>query len=498
MTSRIAWLLLGLLIVGPAAGQDAEPLRYLGPYLDESSFMLGWVDVANVDLEQPFARLRKLGVDKQELAESQAATQKTKEQLLAAGAKRIYFTAVGSPLQFELLVVAPSSNPVKVVEALGPIPGVKAQVAGDVVLVGTPRALEIAAKQRGKAGLEWTKTLDRLKGYPSYVVLLPPRGVTRALVELKPTLPAEVGGGPTASVVEAVQWAAIGVDLSKDVKLQLTIQGVDEAAVKRIVPVLDRLIAAAKSRQDVRELAVLAKLLEEHRPKQVGDQLQLVLDEAAVDSALVPLAASARGHAKVAQSTNQLKQLGIAMHNYLSTHKTFPPQATAGKDKKPLLSWRVEILPYLEEQALYDAFHRDEPWDSTHNKALIAKMPEIFRSAASSLPRTDGRTTFVVPAGPKAFFNGISKKGIGLIPDGTANTLMILDVDDSKSVVWTKPEDYDVEPKKHYVGHFRPNVGVILSVFFDGSVRRLPTKTNDELLWLYFCPNDGQALPIDD
>ena len=66
------------------------------------------------------------------------------------------------------------------------------------------------------------------------------------------------------------------------------------------------------------------------------------------------------------------------MHNYHLAHGHFPPAYNKSPDGKPLLSWRVHILPYLEQKSLYDEFHKDEPWDSEHNKALITRMPAVY------------------------------------------------------------------------------------------------------------------------
>jgi hypothetical protein len=94
------------------------------------------------------------------------------------------------------------------------------------------------------------------------------------------------------------------------------------------------------------------------------------------------------GAADQARSTNNLKQIALAMHNYLSVYNTFPPAYIASKDGKPLLSWRVQILPYIEEGRLYEEFHLDEPWDSEHNKALVAKMPKIYAPPAAKWRRS--------------------------------------------------------------------------------------------------------------
>ena len=84
--------------------------------------------------------------------------------------------------------------------------------------------------------------------------------------------------------------------------------------------------------------------------------------------------------ARRAQSMNNLKQFALAMHNYHDTNGKFPAASSFDKDGKPLLSWRVHVLPYLEQAELYKQFHLDEPWDSEHNKKLIEKMPNVLAS----------------------------------------------------------------------------------------------------------------------
>jgi hypothetical protein len=155
----------------------------------------------------------------------------------------------------------------------------------------------------------------------------------------------------------------------------------------------------------------------------------------------------------------------------------------------------VLILPYIEQKGLYDQFHLDEPWDSEHNKKLIPQIPVVYLSALTKLKPEDGLTTYVVPFGPKAFFNGKKTGSFRDIPDGTSNTIMAFDVDDSKAVTWTRPDDYPVAPRQAFPGLVRPGVGKILAAFFDGSVRTLSARTPEATLWLYVCPNDGMPIP---
>src|SRR6185295_10166602 len=139
----------------------------------------------------------------------------------------------------------------------------------------------------------------------------------------------------------------------------------------------------------------------------------------------------------------QAKQIMLAMHNYHDIHKRFPAQAIYDKSGKlPLLSWRVLILPFVEENGLYKEFHLDEPWDSEHNKKLIEKMPAIFNSPGADLP--PGKTCYVVPRGKNTLFEGDKGMRDRDIVDGTSKTIMLVEVGADKAVTWTKPDDMEV------------------------------------------------------
>ena len=86
------------------------------------------------------------------------------------------------------------------------------------------------------------------------------------------------------------------------------------------------------------------------------------------------------------QSRDKLKRLGGAIYQYLDTHNHFPADIK-GKDGKPLLSWRVAILPYLDLDFLYAQFKFDEPWDGPNNKKLAAFMPDVFRAQCRTARR---------------------------------------------------------------------------------------------------------------
>jgi hypothetical protein len=169
------------------------------------------------------------------------------------------------------------------------------------------------------------------------------------------------------------------------------------------------------------------------------------------------------------ESTNNLKMIALAMHNYYQANKHFPLPASHGPDGKPLLSWRVYILPYLEQDSLFREFHLDEPWDSAHNRPLIDKMPSIYRlSISKSEP---GRTNYLLPVGNGALFDADKPTEFKDIRDGTSNTIMVVTVDDQHAAVWTKPDDWPFDPKDPAKGLSRFFDGGFNAAICDGSVR---------------------------
>ena len=160
---------------------------------------------------------------------------------------------------------------------------------------------------------------------------------------------------------------------------------------------------------------------------------------------LLPAVQQVRHAARRATTMNNMRQLQLAIHNYESANKKLPPAYSVDKDGKPLLSWRVHILPYLDESDLYDQFHLDEPWDSAHNKKLLEKMPAVFDNPANY--HVSGKTTFLGVAGDNGAF-GVKKMTFADIKDGLSNTVSIVDVNSNNAVEWTSPKDLDPDEIK--------------------------------------------------
>lgn len=197
-------------------------------------------------------------------------------------------------------------------------------------------------------------------------------------------------------------------------------------------------------------------------------------------------------------SLNNLKQIALAFHNAHDTTGSFPV-GIADKSGKLGLSWRVAILPYIEQDGLYKMFKLDEPWDSPDNKKLIPMMPAVY-----GLPRvsTNGYTFYRSFSGPGAFLPpaqpgrpGQLMSGLKItsIPDGTSNTLMVAEA--AEPVIWTKPDDLPFSPgKPPKLGNGVFSNG-ICAVFCDGSTQFLPVGLPNATLSNLIQTNDGT--PID-
>jgi len=194
----------------------------------------------------------------------------------------------------------------------------------------------------------------------------------------------------------------------------------------------------------------------------------------------------------------QLKRLGLAFHEYHEAHGRFPAPALARGDGPPLLSWRVELLPYLGYRSLYERFHSDEPWDSPHNRALLAEMPAEF-ACPSGPGRRQCKTGYLVVVGPKTDFGSVNTpfepaRGTDIreMIDGTSNTILVFETD--APVPWTAPEDLTWAPGRPLPKVASPHTGGAHVLFADGSTRFLKPTIAPNILVGLLTINGGEVL----
>jgi hypothetical protein len=211
--------------------------------------------------------------------------------------------------------------------------------------------------------------------------------------------------------------------------------------------------------------------------------------------------AKARQAALLSRSVNNLKQIGLALHNFHAAYNSFPPAIVFGPDGKPWHSWRVSILPFLEHVQLFNQYDFTQPWDSPKNRALLDKIPSVYRDplngdepgagSVTHYAALVGEKTIFPPRGSRItvaggvasgdLFKGVSRASI---TDGTSNTIAVAPVDPARKIPWTKPEDLDVgegfpglgQPGGIFTHALDEGRGVAPVLFMDGSVRSLAAQ----------------------
>jgi hypothetical protein len=195
-------------------------------------------------------------------------------------------------------------------------------------------------------------------------------------------------------------------------------------------------------------------------------------------------------------SHNNLKQLAVAMHAYRGVHGALPPPAAYDKQGKPQLSWRVLVLPYIEQQSLFEQFRLDEPWDSEHNLRLLPRMPLIYGRLDRDAARQPYTTFYRVFVGKGTAFEG--PQGLRLpddFPDGEHNTILIVEA--AEAVPWTKPEELTYaadRPVPPLGGMFEHGFQAAL---VDGSVITLKRDTGEAKLRALITRKGGEKLGPD-
>jgi hypothetical protein len=410
---------------------------------------------------------------------------------------------------FIVLPVAQGKDPQAVIAAIEKIAGSPPPdplpIVHNAILMGPPSRLESLKEIKSAPRPDLAKALAASKGSTIQVAAALHDDMRRVLAEMLNTLPKELGGGSGEDLAGGLQWLAIGIDAPPKLSVTLTLQAKDAKSAQQAHTTLSAAAKLVANNEEITANFPPAKtLLPLLLPEAKGDKLVLTLTEEngktkkIMDELIKPAMVTAREAAARTQSANNLKQIMLAMHMYHDVYRHFPAAYGMKKDGTKLLSWRVYLLPYLEQAPLYAEFHLDEPWDSEHNKKLISKMPKLFSSP--SLPdelAKKGMASYVAPIGEKTIFEGSEGTFIGKITDGTSNTIGILEADAEHAVIWTKPDDLKIDWKDLKKGleiWKGGNNSIFMAALCDGSIRSISEKVDPALLKRLLQMNDGEPV----
>ncbi len=492
--------LLAVLLVSSslAAGEAAldRHAKAIAPFVNGQSFAVGHLDVSHLNVDAVAKILTAAGMEQVAAMKTKAAQVKT--ALLQAGGRDVYVLLNWSNPLDEFLLVAPLGKEAgdELAALVREVRGYAAEVRAGVLLAGPKKALARLQDFKVEPAPVMAKAFATVGDGSFHLVLVPPAPLQRAVVEMVPELPKVLGGVRTSEL--QLRWAAVRLDVGAKLAAKIVVQAANAHSAAELGKVLERGLTFARKNDELKRLWPEGdKVLSLINPRVEQESVTVSLDDErtnkSVEALLIPLLAKQRVAAARKGSMNHLKQLALAMHIFHDAHRAFPAAATYDAKGQPLLSWRVHILPYIEQEALFQQFHLNEPWDSAHNKKLLEKMPETYRSPSQkNLPA--GKTNYLVPVGAKTMFEG--KKGLEIrkITDGTSNTIMIVEADDSRAVYWTQPEDYTVDAKNPFAGLVRPGANGFSAAFADGSVQFLSATLDPATLRALFTASGGEPI----
>jgi Protein of unknown function (DUF1559) len=481
--------------------QEARAAR-VAPFVDDQTIAVVRIDATRIDVPKLKELIGALSGGYDERGSHTAALLAWVPTFVNAGGKELYLiSSLEDMAQRPFFGIAPLSNgadPQRLIEALGTLPGLgnqERQQLGTAVFVGSKPTLERLKTAKPAARKEIAAALEAAGDAAVQVLFVPTADSRRVVEELMPTLPPELGGGSVKVLTHGFLWAAVGLDGPPATSIRVVVQSENPEKAKELADFSKSNLARLAKLPMAEKIAPgISAILSELTPTVAGERVTLSLDEKNFTTLLKPAARVVHDTAYRSTSMNNLKQIALALHNYHDVHKAFPAVANFDAQGKPLLSWRVHILPYLGEEKLYKEFHLDEPWDSDHNKKLVTRIPNVF--AVPGLSDSDkGLTTYLAPVAANAMWTGTATRvKINEVTDGTSNTIFVIDAADKLAAPWTKPADYTYDPKDPSAGLAYRYGSVVLALFADGSVQTLPKTISAQKMLALFTRNGGEVI----
>jgi hypothetical protein len=538
-TLRIAIVAFGWLALADSLASADH--RALEPFLTNDVAAVAYLDLTAIDAKGAFEEFTKLSgmpddVEQQvrkDAGEMLPRIDGFVKQLVARGARTVYVLLRPSDVAHMgptyVLPLGDDAEPNRVISMLltgDPektdatrgnnsefFPNVGKVVDGAVVGAMNEGQLDQYVAARGNTQrADIAEALAAMGDADAGIVVVGDNDSRRVAREMFPALPAPFMEIDGRFLADGLKWGGVAVKLPPQPTVSLTIEAANADAAKTLDMAATKALELAKAAVLMQlqnppsdfpfSPARLVEGISLLKPRVEGTTLSLTLGDDEVELAFVrdlltPTVNAARASASRSARVNNFRQISLGMLNYESSKRSLPAPASYDADGRQLLSWRVHILPYVEQKALYDEFHLDEPWDSEHNRAQIARMPAIYADPEPAVRRAvggEGRTTFVVPVGSETVFPGREGVKYRDIKDGASQTILVVEVVPERAVVWTKPDDWEVDFGDPLRGVKRSDRTVFTAAFCDGSVRMMSDDIDETLFKGLLTRAGGEAV----
>ncbi len=413
----------------------------------------------------------------------------------------------------------------RVVQQLKP-PAV--EVVGDQVWIGTPKSLKRYRQLASEDRPDLLQPLVTLGSDSPALAIVVSAGqdARRVMRELWPELPTPFETLDGDLVADGIERVKLTLAIDAATRVRLAVVGQDESVSQQLgqLAELGGEWLVAKAEQEELGLGPLyTQAMSVLKPRIDGNQLVF---EAATDSpeverlltvAIGPAVQRVRENARTNSKLNGMKQLGLAMQNFHGVRGQFPASAAiVDQAGEPLLSWRVAILPFVEEGELYRQFRFDEPWDSQHNLRVAKALPAAFANPSHPDLNEKGLTTYQMPIFPgsnlallredaEPYETRKDDRPIRLAPgdqfrqltDGTSMTIQLVEVAPEHAVFWTKPDDWRVDLEDPMAKLRTDKRDGFVTAWHDGHAKLLKFTMPAEILRKVLTKNGGEVVEYD-
>lgn len=333
------------------------------------------------------------------------------------------------------------------------IPNFELEVWNNCILGGSAKQIARAKANPSVDRPNLAKAWNKFGGHGAGAMIIANKDTRRVVKELLPTLDSPFENVTGKMIAEHLTSVGFSIDLPKNVGAKLIVQTTDSRSANIVLDAvvnLKKMLVANEGEFSAMVPPIGVAAISTVEPAVAGNDVVLDLDPLLGDQVkLMALLEPIRSSSRKTQRQNNMRQIVLAMLNYESANKAWPAYANFDSNGKPLLSWRVHILPFLEQNELYKQFKLDEAWNSPHNIKLVEVMPEIYADPSQILNQLNksGMTRVAVPFGAETMFHGTEGITFKEIADGSSNTIAIVNVTPNRAVVWTQPTDWDVDLK---------------------------------------------------